>query len=340
MPVPDRKASLFVVAFLFSILVAPPPARAVGFTRTSITVAAGAPIEIGIWYPSRAPTAKAPLELFEEEVATDGPIDAQGPGRLLPLIVISHGTGGALSSHYDTALALARAGFVVAALTHSGDNYRDTSRVMAIWDRPRQVSLVLDYMLDEWSAHLSIDPERIGVFGFSAGGFTALALIGGIPDLGKIEPHCQSFPEEWTCQLIAKSPAPSPSLAMPANLEMMDTRIKAAVIAAPALGYTFAPAGLARVQVPVQLWRGSADHILPDPWYAEAVRLALPAAPEYHVAEGADHFDFLAPCSAALAHVAPQICNDPGGFDRAAFHRDFNVDVVRFFRMHLPGSQD
>jgi predicted dienelactone hydrolase len=44
-----------------------------------------------------------------------------------PLVLISHGTGGSGASHYDTALALALAdeGFVVAALTHTGDNYMD-----------------------------------------------------------------------------------------------------------------------------------------------------------------------------------------------------------------------
>lgn len=37
-------------------------------------------------------------------------------------IAMSHGTGGSLSSHIDTANALARAGFVVLAVTHIGDN--------------------------------------------------------------------------------------------------------------------------------------------------------------------------------------------------------------------------
>jgi predicted dienelactone hydrolase len=40
---------------------------------------------------------------------------------------------------------------------------------------------------------------------------------------------------------------------------------------------------------------------------------------------------FLAPCSEVLAAAAPQICQDPGGFDRAAFHRAFNQSVVDFF---------
>jgi predicted dienelactone hydrolase len=89
------------------------------------------------------------------------------------------------------------------------------------------------------------------------------------------------------------------------------------------------------VHIPVQLWRAGADHILPSPDYVEPVRDALPTPPEYHVAAGADHFDFLAPCSASLAAVVPQICQEPDGFDRTAFHVLFNREVVRFFKTKL-----
>jgi predicted dienelactone hydrolase len=62
----------------------------------------------------------------------------------------------------------------------------------------------------------------------------------------------------------------------------------------------------------------------------------LPAKPEYHVVQNAGHFVFLAPCSPQLERVAPEICRDPAGFDRAAFHREFNPAVVAFFRAKLP----
>ena len=49
----------------------------------------------------------------------------------------------------------------------------------------------------------------------------------------------------------------------------------------------------------------------------------------------AHHFAFLAPCTPALARV-PEICHDPEGFDRAAFHRGFNPAVVAFFKAKIP----
>ena len=65
------------------------------------------------------------------------------------------------------------------------------------------------------------------------------------------------------------------------------------------------------------------------------MRAALPRPPEFHDVPGADHFDFLAPCSEALARTVPAICQEHGGFDRAAFHRAFDRDVVRFFQRTL-----
>jgi predicted dienelactone hydrolase len=45
---------------------------------------------------------------------------------------------------------------------------------------------------------------------------------------------------------------------------------------------------------------------------------------------GAGHFDFMAPCPEGLARVAPAICENRPGFDRAVFHVRFNAEIVRF----------
>ncbi|CAN0497314.1 unnamed protein product, partial [Phaeothamnion confervicola] len=184
-------------------------------------------------------------------------------------------------------------------------------------DRPRQVSRVIDHMLSTWEGHAAIDPQRVGMFGHSAGGFTTLAIIGGVPDFKKIGPMCQQYSGDFACQLLARSASPA---AAPVTNSVADARIKAAVVAAPALGFTFSPDGLKNVKVPVQLWRAEHDTLVPHPRYAEAVRRALPEAPDYRVVANAGHYDFLAPCSDALASLAPAICTSPAGFDRAAFH--------------------
>ena len=306
-------------------------AHAAGFQHGFAADPDGKPLEIGIWYPSSAaalPVAMGPTTM---SVAVKGPVQ----GKALPLVLMSHGTGGSFIGHFDTAIALADAGFVVAAVTHTGDNYADQSRSVDIMDRPRQISRVIDHMLATWDGRAAIDPARVGMFGFSAGGFTTLASIGGLPDFSKIGPVCRQYPGDFACQLLAKSGGNVTEPTASAIANAADPRIKAAVVAAPALGFSFAPDGLKNVKVPVQLWRAEDDTVLPHPRYAEAVRLALPQTPDYHVVPKAGHFDFLVPCSSALASIAPPICTSAPGFDRVGFHTSFNAAVVGFFNKTL-----
>lgn len=315
-----KKSIVFAALALASVGV-----QAAGFQRTATTDTDGRPLTIGVWYPSAAAPQPVTMGPTTMSVALGGTVR----GRSLPLIVLSHGTGGSFLDHYDTAIALADAGYVVAAVTHAGDNYADQSRSIFIMDRPRQVSRVIDHMLANWDV---VDQARIGMFGFSAGGFTTLASIGGMADFAKVGPVCRAHPGDFACQLMMKA---ATGIAMPDARNAQDARIKAAVVVAPALGFTFGPDGLRNVRMPVQLWRAGEDIVLPHPRYAEAVRQALPAPPDYHVVQGAGHFDFLAPCSEALAKIAPPICESSPGFDRAAFHRTFNASVADFFGHHL-----
>jgi predicted dienelactone hydrolase len=80
---------------------------------------------------------------------------------------------------------------------------------------------------------------------------------------------------------------------------------------------------------------GEVDEIVPHPRNAQNVYDGLTTKPEYHVVPNAGHFAFLAPCTPALAKVAPESCRDPAVFDRAAFHREFNSAVVAFFNAKL-----
>ena len=287
------------------------PREGVAFSRLTVTDADHPAIEAGVWWP--AETAGAPR----------------------PMIVISHGNGGDFRSHHDTAKALAQAGFVVATLTHTGDNWRDQSRATDVVGRTRQLSMLIDHMLTRWEDRASIDAGRIGAFGFSAGGFTVLAAAGGKPDLTRLMDHCRANPGFYDCRLIGQHRETVQAASDQALQFTHDRRIKAVVVAAPALGFTFTREGLSDVTQPVQLWQAGSDQILPAPFYAEPVRDGLPTSPEYHRIDGAGHFDFLPPCSPELAAAAPMICAPTPGFDRAAFHDRLNAEVVRFFEAEL-----
>jgi predicted dienelactone hydrolase len=320
---------LFVAALL--LLMAWHPAGAVGFQWASAPDPDGAPLQVAIWYPSAGQATDSTNPAFDMNVAVNGAVS----GGRHPLIVMSHGTGGMALNSYDTAMALAEAGFIVAAVTHTGDNYRDHSTSFTrqeFVDRPRHISRVIDYMLGAWAGHGSIDPARIGMFGHSAGGATALLIAGGVADLNRETAFCQTAREDWGCQHARQRgtlSAASPSAPVTGGA---DARVKAIVLAAPAIALTFQPAGLAAVKVPVQLWVGARDDVVTD---ASLVRTLLPTPPDYHLVPNGGHFAYLTPCNEMLAHSAPDICTDPPGFDRAAFLSGFQQSMIAFYRDQL-----
>jgi predicted dienelactone hydrolase len=300
----------------------------------SLTLAGASPV---IAQPGPSATPAIAVQQAQAEDPGHAPIPvaiwAPATGTNLPLIVISHGTGAGAISHIDTAQALAAAGFVVVAPMHPGDNYQDDSDVgRPAWfvDRSRHVSRVIDFMLGGWDGRARLARNRVGIFGFSAGATTALIAIGGEPDLARVAPHCAQHPE-FVCRIMASG---TPGAAPPPQWTH-DARIKAAVVAAPGLGFAFAPSGLGGVHVPVQVWSGTADQTVPFETNTAVVLRQLGARAEAHSVEGAVHLSFLSPCGPASP---PQICQDGPGFDRAEFHRTFNAAIVAFFRDRLGGG--
>lgn len=319
----------FLVPFcllLVSALFGTGAAMAAGLRLIEVPSADGkAPIRAAVWSPCAAAPVEIRIGPFVLPAVRDCPI-IEGQ---YPLVVISHGFAGTYFSHRDTAAALADAGFIVAALNHPGDNAIDMKRageLSALTDRPADIVRLLDHMLANWKEAGSIDAGRIGVFGFSRGGYTALVLAGAVPDFANAGLPCPDEQAALCAQMRDKSAA--------AKDRIHDARVKAVVVADPLNAFPRA-GDLLGIKVPVQLWsseRGG-DGVMPQ----DIVRLRdhLPVKPDYRTVTGAGHFSFIAPCPAEMEKAVPQICSDASGFDRMAFHRSFNADVVSFFKASL-----
>jgi predicted dienelactone hydrolase len=128
-------STVLSLIFALAFTAAPAVAANVGFVEVKTANGAEEPLAAAIWYPTDAPTAEHSLNTFTQFVAPLAPV----VGRDLPLVAISHGGAGSLASHYGTALALAEAGFVAAAVSHAGDTYNDQSQVLKLWRRPEQL---------------------------------------------------------------------------------------------------------------------------------------------------------------------------------------------------------
>ncbi|MEM9222151.1 MAG: hypothetical protein AAGB11_07100 [Pseudomonadota bacterium] len=313
-------------------IVGPAVAQPVGFQR--VTIPGETSMNVGLWYPTADRMPPEPNTPFRQSLALGGSID----GENLPLIVISHGDGGWMGSHAGTALALARGGYAVAALEHLGNNSEDESRTPSEWveSRPADVVALLDFLLEDWEGAETLDPERIGMFGFSAGGYTGLVAAGAEPDFRAGVSFCDDNDAEFVCRIgmvdgIADRKTP-PDYAH-------DPRIKALSIAAPGFGFAFPDQSLAAVKFPVEIWSGALDDRVPHATNGALLAEALPNVKRVHVADGAGHFAFLAPCNPRLEAANPRIwqmvCVDAAGFDRAAFHEELNRAILGFFDENL-----
>jgi predicted dienelactone hydrolase len=288
----------------------------------------GSALKGAVWYPCSQPPGEVDLGKVTLLAVKDCPL----PDKKLPLIVVSHGRRGNFVGHHDTDEVLADAGFIVAAINHPGDTVSDLSRTddLSVYvERPNDIKRLIDFMVGSSALASSIDRERIGMFGFSRGGYTGLASIGANPDWASATALCQQSTTRVCEQIRGKE--------FPGQPVTHDPRIKAAVIADPITVF-FTPNSFGAVKVPVQLWASEhgGDGVLPHT--ADIVDKNLPSKHEYHVVSNAGHFAFLAPCPPALARELPQICVDATGLDRVAFHRQFNTDVLAFFRTHLTNA--
>lgn len=295
-----------------------------------------------VFYPSTQPvTGTTTIGPYHVAAAFDVP---EQPGAK-PLVVISHGHGGSNLGHHDLATYLASHGFVVATLEHPKDNFRDKSsdgHSEVMFGRPIQVAATISTLLADPRWKSLVDPDRIGVAGFSAGGYTSLMLVGAVPRFDRFIGYCERHAEDAAiCGVVKRlgmDDAKRQLTVLQNDLkrwgDTADPRVKAAFAMAPQ-SIPFDKAGAAAIDRPVFLYYGENDHVLLPQENAQRIAPLIGTLAAIKMVPGADHWVFLAPCSAELAKEAGEICRDPQGVDRAAVHRQVNADALAFFRKAL-----
>jgi predicted dienelactone hydrolase len=278
------------------------------------------------------PTWPAPGRSCNATWVVDALSDAPPADGRFPLILLSHGDGGHRLSHHDLATDLARLGFIVVTVTHPGDSDREpnawrSDRVLVA--REHDLRSALDAVLADPVFGVHIDRDRIGVAGFSLGGYTALLLAGAKPDLSRFSTYCHDTGAA-PAACADGSPLIRPGLGF-----FREERVKAAYLMAPSPGYFFTREGLADVRIPVHIDDPADDQMVVRPYAAERIRDLLPEPPEYVRVPGAGHYAYLAPCSGPMREKTPPLCSDKPGFDRAKFHVELAAEMAEFFRRTL-----
>jgi predicted dienelactone hydrolase len=162
-----------------------------------------------------------------------------------------------------------------------------------------------------------LDLQRLGVAGFSLGGFTALLTAGARADIDHFLQFCHEKPHDPTCMPQAEAPDQTmaariaalkrPQFAAQAKLAGNDYSIpgiKAVFLMAPGAIEAITPASLRALKTPASILLGDADPVAPPHSNGDLAAQLLPHA-TLKALHDVGHYDFLADCTAAGRRQVP-----------------------------------
>lgn len=280
-----------------------------------------------VWYPATPEAREQPIVIGPPAAPLftvgSAAADAGIASGRLPTLLLSHGNGGSARMMGWFGIAMARAGYLVIAVDHPGNNGIDPMTLagsLLIWERAEDLKAALAAVQADPQLGPHVDARRVGVAGFSAGGFTALVAAGARVDLAHLIAFCRAQPDDGVCRPQLESPdttleariaaAASPALA-PYMARAADDHgipgIGAVFLMAPAIVQAFPPDQLRKVRQPVSILAGDADQVAPPVTNAEVVAALSPSA-GMRTAPEVGHYDFLATCTDAGRRAMPALC--------------------------------
>jgi predicted dienelactone hydrolase len=342
----SRRAGGRSIVLATALLLACGLARAaVGLTEIAATPQDG---PVTVFYPTAAEARPLPRGRFTLLLAADA-VPRPGNGRL---VVISHGSGGNPWVHSNLARSLVEAGFIVAVPQHHADNSVDDSDPGPdSWTiRPQEVSRAIDAIGRDARFAPLLELDKVGVYGMSAGGHTALSLAGGRWSPDGFRRHCEAHLVEdfQSCVGLITQLTGSPldgvrqwaALAV-IGYRFSDTTMRAdfdprvaAIVAAVPAAADFDMATLASPRVPLGLVTAGKDRWLTPRFHADRVLQVCKSCE--HIADVSEggHGALLSPLPPGLTGLLGDLLNDPPGFDRSSLP-EVDRRITAFFVRHL-----
>ena len=316
----------------------PAPDSAPGYRIVQVpTPSRDRDIEVHIWYPT---ATAATSTLFGQNALFYGfhaIADAEPVAKSLPILLISHGSGGNAERLGWLAAHLAISGMIVVAPNHPGTTSRDSDphQTVKVWERPQDLSAILDFLQATPPAGLKPDFTRIAVLGFSIGGHSALGLSGVTLSKPAFVDYCARMGDQLECKWLRDGGVVfsdiNQALYEQSNL---DTRITTTIAIDPAWAPAMTQSSLEQMPLPTLLINLGASGTVPEAVQADRIATHLPNARQEWV-DGASHFSFLAECSTLgwiiIGIVGEEnICADPGGKKRGLAHRELKQIISQF----------
>jgi predicted dienelactone hydrolase len=305
-------------------------------------------LRITIWYPATGTERELDIGPAASPIFIAGRVAARAPfadATRHPLILASHGFGGTARQLTWLGAPLARHGFIVAAVDHPGTNGVDgvtPEGAYAPWERAGDLKAALDFLLADPMLASHIDARRIGVAGFSLGGFTGALEAGARTNFDQFIRFCNGpsrdaicnpqleFPLDFHQQTEVLVRPEMHDLKAREHNDFRDPRIRAAFLVAPALIQALDFASLKGIRIPVELVLGSTDPIAPPETNGELLARLVPGA-RLKVLPGVGHYDFLSECGTGGAKEAKAYCTDGTGTKRVETHTSTVATAIQFF---------
>ena len=310
------------------------------------------PLRSTLWFPTDSGVAEKPwivgnrmFPLFEAGWSI---LDAELSDQVdrYPLIVLSHGTGGATAQLSWLAEALAAAGYVVAAVNHHGNTAIEKKTPHGFflwWERAEDLQRLIDRVLDDEVFGPRVNAAQIGAAGFSLGGYTVLELAGARTDLDQIERYCEGRDEDPSCKLPPEAPFSMEDLVYHVETDprfhhsmerhgrsYIDPRVRSVAAVAPAAGMALTEESLRSITVPTLIFVGDRDTTAPAESNATRVAELIPGS-NLLLLSGVGHYTFLAECGRLGYVVAEFICVEEAGVSRAVIHQQVSQRIREFF---------
>ena len=305
---------------------------------------------VTLFYPSSAAAQPVQRMGLTLQLAWAGE-PVRGNGRL---VVISHGSGSSPWVNAGLAGALVRAGFVVAMPEHRQDNYKDAGAPGPdSWKRrPAEVSRAIDVVAADARFAPLLSLDKVGMFGMSAGGHTALTLAGGRWSPAQYLRHCEAHIADdfQTCAGISMRLNGGWLDGVKQRLVLWHSRLKladanlythtdpriAAVVAGVPFAVDFDAASLAMPAMPLGLVTARLDTWLPPSFHSDPILAACRPRCEWLMdTAGGGHGALLSPLPPQLSGVLKDLVDDPPGFDRARQIPQLEASITAFLQRHL-----
>ncbi|MFC0698442.1 alpha/beta hydrolase family protein [Paraburkholderia humisilvae] len=312
-------------------------------------------LRITVWYPATDDAVERPIVIGPPQkplfnvgsAAPDAPFAA---GARRPVILLSHGFGGSARVMGWFGIALARDGDIVVAVDHPGNNGVDPMTVpgaLLSWERAEDLRVALDAIARDPVVGRHVDLSRLGLAGFSAGGYTSLVAAGARVQPTRLLQFCHAHPDDPTClpqpEFAATLQDYERAIERPeiraafadAGSDHAIAHVRAVFVMAPALVPSLQPASLEALRVPVEIVLGNADTIAPPATNGVVAAKLIPHAVLTRF-DGVTHDDFLSPCTDAGRATLP-VCQQSAHQDDV--HR-LTIDAARaFFEEQLGAAQ-